>query len=83
MMGKLHAVSVSMGFQTSTYKQANIKISSKPNEMMLLHRHVFVVCFCLPTLKVFTTYKASVDVDVGERDGAQFLKVKVQYTPGG
>lgn len=61
MMGKLHAVSVSMGLQTSTYKQAHIIISSKQNERGLLHFTRF-----LPTLKVFTTYKASVDVNVGE-----------------
>lgn len=36
-----------------------------------------------PTLEIFPTYKAGIDVDVGERDGAEFLKVKVQHTPGG
>lgn len=36
-----------------------------------------------PTLKVFPTYQASIDVDVGERDGAKFLKVKIQHAPDG
>lgn len=35
----------------------------------------------LPTLKVFPTYQASIDVDVGERDGAKFLKVEIQHAP--
>lgn len=33
------------------------------------------------TLKVFPTYKAGIDIYVGERDGAEFLEVKVQHTP--
>lgn len=36
----------------------------------------------LQTLKVFPTYKAGIDIDVGKRDGAEFLKVEVQHTPG-
>lgn len=83
-MGKLHTVSVSVGLQTSTCKegrkeasliksvQAQQGVSS--NGYRSDHS---------PTLKVFPTYKAGIDVDVGERDGAEFLKVKVQHTPGG
>lgn len=37
----------------------------------------------LLTLKVFPTYQASIDVDVGERDGAKFLKVEIQHAPDG
>lgn len=76
MVGELHTVRVSMGLQTSTYNnKAEISDRSSP--------HVIDRTLDLPTLKVFPTYQASIDVDVGERDGAEFLKVKIQDTPDG
>ena len=33
------------------------------------------------TLEVFPTHQAGVDVDVGQRDGAQLLEVKIQHAP--
>ena len=35
----------------------------------------------IDTLEVFATHKTGIDIIVGERDGAQFLKVKVQNSP--
>lgn len=75
-MGELHAVRVSMGLQTSTYNN-KAEISDRSSQ------YVIVWTLDLPTLKVFPTYQASIDVDVGERDGAEFLKVKIQDTPDG
>lgn len=75
-MGELHAVRVSMGLQTSTYDN-KAEISDRSSQ------YVIDWTLNLQTLKVFPTYQASIDVDVRERDGAEFLKVKIQDTPNG
>lgn len=80
MMGELHAVSVSVRFKTSACRQTYRK--SVPAQ-----RQRLPVCMsysmCCHTLKVLPAYKTSVDIDVGQRDGAKFLKVKVQNAPDG
>lgn len=43
----------------------------------------YLPTFMSHTLKIFPTYKAGVNIDVGERDRAELLKVEVQHTPGG
>lgn len=80
MMGKLHTVSVSMGLETSTYKQAHMSESVQAQQAV---RALLDISDHSPTLEIFPTYEAGVDVDVWERDGAEFLKVKVQHAPGG
>lgn len=84
MMGELHTVSVGVGLQTSTYKQAHISVSTKKKISPSTTRcSISGVSDKSPTLKVLPAYKAGIDIDVGEGDGAEFLKVKVQHTPGG
>lgn len=77
MVGKLHTVSVSMGFQSSTCKKAHLEIISSKTTVS------FPSSLGRPTLKVFAAHKASIDIDVRQRDGAELLKVKVQNTPRG
>lgn len=80
MMGELHAVSVSVGFKTSACRQTYGK-SAPAQQLRLPVRMSYSMC--CPTLKVFPAHKAGVDVDVGQRDGAKLLKVKVQNAPDG
>lgn len=76
MVGKLHTVSVCMGFQSSTCRKTHLRIISSTTVS-------FISSPGRPTLKVFAAHKTGIDVYVGQRDGAQLLKVKVQNTPRG
>lgn len=77
MVGKLHTVSVSMGFQSSPCRKTHLRIISSTATVK------FPSSLGRPTLKVFAAHKTGIDVDVRQRDGAELLKVKVQNTPRG
>lgn len=80
MVGELHAVGVSVGLETSTYKN-KAEIPPGGSEPRVPARNLKQSTNNPPTLEVFPTYQAGVDVDVGERDGAKFLKVEIQHAP--
>lgn len=69
MVGELHAVSVGMGLQTSTWKTHTFQIKPRSDAIWGGH-NIRAEAFGYFTLEVFATDEAGVDVDVRERDGA-------------